>query len=802
MDSPARLLFSFLCCSPLFFHAGSSAVPRSKHDAELDALLRLRKSLAVADWPDRCDPCSCWTGLNCSSDGTVSINLTSVRRSHRDRSGAAVDYDFNGLSNLTSFDASGFPLTGPIPAALGDSNSLTFLSLARTGAYGSIPEGLSRLSQLTVLDLSGNSLDGTIPPGLSKLQKLQTLNLSNNRLSGTVSAELGGLSSLVSLDLSFNSLSDGVPEDLFSGLSELRSIKLDHNDFSSDLPKSILNLTKLVLLDVSNNNLTGKLPVDDEVGSGNTNGQGGVFNLSHNLFYGSIPAEFQGILVRRFSEVDLSSNYFEGREFAGHLNASWNCFTFAQKQRPPTECNSFYTERGFAVDSLTASGSKRTWNRWYSLVAAIFCSLAVTVVFLIFMLCVSRRRARLNATAGSGSLPPPSGVAEPPSSSSATPGDGFSYDQLLKATSGFSAAKLIKNGHSGDLYRGVLEDGKEIVVKRIDLQFARGESYLAELNLLDSVSGAARLVPFLGSCSEKENVKLLVYEYMKNGDLTAALYRKSEVDGDDSRTLDWIKRLKIAIGVAEGLCFLHHDSNPPLVHRSEIDNDPLFNHSDDLFCSARRDIEASSILLDDKYEVRLGSLGEVCAQQFDVRQNVLARILRPSQSSNRGVSGSSTATCAFDIYCMGKVLLEIITGKPGISGSDSAATNKWLKQTAACIGIMEKEMVAKIVDPRLVVDDDHMEEVWAVAVVAKACLDPRPAKRPLARHVLKALESPLKVVREVNQPSFSSSRGSWQSALIGGWLHSVSSVASLGPVGEEGLKSRSPVSNEADTDIV
>ncbi|XP_074558896.1 putative LRR receptor-like serine/threonine-protein kinase At2g16250 isoform X2 [Curcuma longa] len=760
MDSPARLLFlcSFLCCSLLFFHVAASAAPRRKHDAMHDALIRLRESLAVShdDWSDRCEhPCSCacWIGLECNSDGIVSINLTSVRRSS-EPSGALVAYDFHGLSNLTSFDASGFLLPGPILAALGDAHSLTFLSLARTGAYGSIPEALFRLHQLTVLDLSGNSLNGTVPPGLSELQKLQTLNLSNNSLSGTV------------------------PADLFSGLSglSLRSIKLDHNDFYSSLPKSILNLTELVLLDVSNNNLTGELPVDDAVGSARTYGQGGVFNLSHNQFYGSIPPEFQGLLVGRFSEVDLSGNYFEGREFVGLRTASGNCFTFAQKQRPPVECENFYAERNLAFDSLTASGMKWTWNRWYSL-AAIFCSLAVTVVIL--MLYIRRRRARLKAAVVSGSLPPPSVVAEPTSSSPATPGDGFSYDELLKATSGFSAAKLIKNGHSGDLYRGVLEDGKEIVVKRIDLQFARGESYLAELSLLDSVSGAARLVPFLGSCSEKENEKLLVYEYMKNGDLTAALYRKSEVEGDDSRTLDWIKRLKIAIGVAEALCFLHHESNPPLVHR---------------------DIEASSILLDDKYEVRVGSLGEVCAQQFDARQNALARILRPSQSSNRSASGSSTATCAFDIYCMGKVLLEIVTGKPGISGSDSAATNKWLKQMAACISIMEKETMAEIVDPRLVVDDDHMEEVWAVAVVAKACLDPRPAKRPVARHVLKALESPLKVVREVNQPSFASSRGSWQSALIGGWLHSVSSVASGRPVEEEGRESRSRVSNEVDTD--
>ncbi|KAG6534687.1 hypothetical protein ZIOFF_008590 [Zingiber officinale] len=782
MKSPACLLFPspFLCYYLAFCCLAVSALPQR----ELIALRHLRASLSISNssWPTKRNPCVYWTGVQCEKNDTVvSLNLTAVGRRPTPQP-RALDADiFRRLRNLSSFDASGFPYPLPIPAAFGEAVSLSNLSLARTGVSGGIPAALSRLSLLTFLDLSGNSINGTIPAGLNQLGKLQTLRLSNNSLSGSVPAELGDLSSLVSLDLSYNSLSGEVPEDLFSELSSLSSIKLDHNNFSSGFPHSILKLTKLTLLDVSNNKLTGMLKVDHAVvvGGETINVHGSVFNLSHNLLYGSISLEFQRVLVQRFSRVDLSSNYFDGSESMSFFNASLNCFSSAAKQRPSVECDDFYIQRGLAVYSTIASHSKRTWRLWHLLVA-VFCSSAVTVG--IVLLCISRRRALSKTAAGSnGSLPPPSIEAAPPESSLEIPSHGFSYDQLLKATSNFDAANLIKNGHAGDLYRGVLEDGTEVVVKRFDLQFAQRESYSAELNLFNSVSGAALLVPFLGSCSEKENEKLLVYKYMKNGDLTTSLHKKVVIEGDYLQSLDWITRLKIAIGVAKALCYLHHESSPPMVHR---------------------DLEASSILLDDKYEVRLGSLSEVCAQQFDVHQSALAKFLRPSLGTSRGLSGSSTATCAYDIYCMGKVLLEIITGRPGISGSNNAATNRWLEEMVACISIMEKEAMEKIVDPLLVVDDDHMEEVWAVAVVAKACLDPRPAKRPQARHVLKALESPLKVVREVNLPSISSSWSSWQSVLIGGWLHSVSSPcpASVRPVEDTVQNPRSRGSAEVDTD--
>lgn len=84
--------------------------------------------------------------------------------------------------------------------------------------------------------------------------------------------------------------------------------------------------------------------------------------------------------------------------------------------------------------------------------------------------------------------------------------------------------------------------------------------------------------------------------------------------------------------------------------------------------------------------------------------------------------------------------------------------------------------MSKIVDPSLIIDDDLLEEMWAVAIVAKACLHPRPSRRPEMRRVLKALENPFKVVREGSFNSIrlrnTSSRRSWSAAFLGSWHHS------------------------------
>lgn len=847
------LVLLFECC---FTTLGQEVVVPLSSQIERVGLLELRSSLGLRarDWPRKDDPCSVWIGVQCGQDGRViGINVSGLRRTRVGKQNPQFSVD--GLLNftrLTSFNASGFllpgeipewfgrslvslsvldlrscsvfgviplslgnltslsllslsnnKLTGTIPSSLGQLGSLASLDLSQNSFTGIIPMTLSSLRNLTLLDLSSNFLSGSIPSAIGNLTNLQTLNLSNNSLSDNVPAELGGLSNLVDLDVGLNSLSGPLPtawrglkslqrlvmgnnslsdilyEDVFPNITQLRYVDLSHNSFSGYLPGLLLSMPELNFLDVSYNNFTDGLPNM----SSQVNVTVRTFNLSHNMFFGNISSQ-----LRTFSFIDLSDNYFEGKvadDFQRNASLVSNCLQNVTNQKSLSDCTLFYAGRGLIFDNFgnpnttspppRTSSKKKNRHLLFILVGVGVGLAFIVLLVLCLVLCLRRRETGDAADQRGRSVGPvPVGGNTPPPTLSANYsnlGEKFTYEQLMQAAAEFSELNLIKHGHSGDLYRGSLESGSPIIIKRINVGSFKKESYTVELDFF-SKTVHPRFVPFLGQCLEHENEKLLVYKYMPNGDLSNSLYKKSEHEDDSLQSLDWITRLKIAIGAAEGLSYLHHECNPPFVHR---------------------DVQASSILLDDKFEVRLGSLSELC-KQGDSHQNVITRLLRFPQSSDQASSGSPTATCAYDVYCFGKVLLELVTGKLGISASDDAATIEWLEQTLPNISIYERELVTKIVDPSLIVDEDLLEEVWAMAVVAKSCLNPKPSKRPLMRYILKALENPLKVVREESSGSArlrtTSSRGSWNAALFGSWRHSSSDIVGIpGPSMKEGSSS-------------
>ncbi|KAG0460216.1 hypothetical protein HPP92_023344 [Vanilla planifolia] len=724
---------------------------------------------------------------------------------HRASISGEIPYSLGGAVMLVVLSLADNSISGTIPSSLGQLTNLSVLDLSQNALSGTVPPAFNGLVKLSFLDLSSNLLTGSVPPAIGTLQKLKTVNLSHNSLTGVIPPQLSDLSFLVSLDLSFNSLFGPLPDsfnytkslenlnlranslngslsvDLFSRLSQLQSISLSSNKFFGQLPDSLWTLPDLQFVDVSHNNFTGRLP---ELVSMNTSFNGSTINISHNLLYGSLSSGFSSLLSR-FRSVDISENYLEGLvtidSGVKNLSIGLNCFLNVSNQRSPAACEEFYRERGIRYEGLgsptiapapsPSSSSSKGKKTWKYIVIAVVCG----TTFLVFMVisivlclrkCITRpaeqRVVNVSAAAQSADV---GGVVPPtePDINSLAVGEGFSYEQLASATVDFAEQNLIKHGHSGDIYKGVLENGILVVVKRIDMANVRKDMYLVELDLFSRFSHN-RLVPFLGCCLEKENEKFLVYRQMPHRDLSNALYRLPMLDEDGLQSLDWITRLKIATGVAEGLCFMHQECRPPLVHR---------------------DIQASSILLDEKFEVRLGSLSYTCAQEGENQQSAISRFLRMSHTSEPSSSGLPPASCAYDVYCFGKVLLELVTGKLGISGSNDASTNEWLEQTLSYIDVYEKELVTKILDPSLVVDEDLLEEVWAMAIVARSCLNPKPSKRPLMKHILKALENPLKVVREDSSSGPSglragSSRSLWNAAFFGSWRQSSREVAAGG----------------------
>ncbi|XVF45282.1 hypothetical protein PTKIN_Ptkin02bG0193200 [Pterospermum kingtungense] len=663
---------------------------RLSSDIEFRALFELRSSLGLRsrDWPRKVDPCVYWEGIKCENGSVIGINISGFRRTRLGKQNprfavdsltnfmhlisfnsskfllpgsipdwfgqrlltlqvldlrscnitGAIPSSIGNMTNLTSLYLSDNRLTGQIPSTLGQLLNLSVLNLSKNFLNGSIPSSFVSLTDLTSLDISSNSLTGSIPPGIGSLLQLQSLNLSNNRLTSSIPAQLGDLDSLVDLDLSSNGLSGPVPQDLRglrnlrrmvfgnNGLSEslpvnlfpipllLQVIVLRSNNFTGELPEVLWSIPGLNLLDISHNNFSGRLPNSTL----NDNATTAVLDISQNEFYGSLTTVF-----RRFSSIDLSGNYFEGRVpdyVQGNASLRSNCLQNKSNQRTLMECVSFYAEKGLTFDNFGRPNSTEppapesgNSNRRIIILAAVLggAGLIVLLVLLLFLVVCIRRRSTTNHR-GIGVGPVPTGETPPSPGvvvNFSSLGDSFTYDQLLQSTGDFSDANLIKHGHSGDLFRGILEGGLHVVIKRIDLQSIRKEAYLLELDFFSKVSHT-RIVPLLGHCLEEENEKFLVYKHMPNGDLSSSLYRKNNTEDDSLQSLDWITRLKIAIGAAEGLSYLHHECTPPLVHR---------------------DVQASSILLDDKFEVRLGSLSEACTQEGDGNQNRITRLLRLPQ---------------------------------------------------------------------------------------------------------------------------------------------------------------------------
>uniref|UniRef100_A0ACD6A8K7 Uncharacterized protein n=1 Tax=Avena sativa TaxID=4498 RepID=A0ACD6A8K7_AVESA len=723
--------------------------------ADLAALYALRGSLGLRarDWPRRADPCSAWAGVGCRGGRVVSLSLAGLRRTRLGRLAPRFDVDgLRNLSRLESFAAAGFALPGSIPPWLGAGLAPTFQAL----------------------DLSACAVTGEIAASaLTGLANLTTLNLSGNLLSGQL------------------------PAPALAGLARLRVLNLSGNAFSGALPDALWSLPELTILDVSRTNLTGALPGAGLVPSPSLQ----VLDLSGNLFYGTVPDSFSQ-LFSTVAMANISGNYFEGKlgvlssVAGGNVSSAMNCFIDLAGQRNQEDCRQFYAGRGLPYDGPVpapapqpappaGTNKKRHKNLKYILIGAIgggVLLVAVVAAVVFCVVCSGRRRGDQreggapgapSGAQGSARASAATGGAQPTASPAnmAKVGDSFAYDLLAGATSGFAEERVIKHGHSGDLYYGLLQDGTNVVVKRITSRVIRKDAYMTELDLF-AKGLHQRLVPFMGHCLDKEDQKVLVYRFVRNGDLSSSLHRKQGEEEEGMQSLDWIKRLKIATGVAEALCYLHHECTPPMVHR---------------------DVQASSILLDDKFEVRLGSLSEVCPQEGESHQNVITKLLRFSSTADQGSSGSPSATCSYDVYCFGKVLLELVTGRLGISASNDSTTSDWLDNTLRYINIYEKELMSKIIDPSLIIDEDHLEEVWAMAIVAKSCLNPRSSKRPPMKYILKALENPLKVVREDNGSSSArlratSSRGSWNAAFFGSWRHSSSEI---GPSRDDHMFKRS-----------
>ncbi|KAI4965172.1 hypothetical protein ZWY2020_055285 [Hordeum vulgare] len=585
-------------------------------------------------------------------------------------------------------------LFGPIPGALGSCASLTRVRFGHNYLNGTIPTGFLYLPRLNLLELQNNLLSGPVPsdpsPTLAGSQsQLAQLNLSNNLLSGPLPAALANLSALQTLLVSNNRLAGAVPPEV-GELRLLVKLDLSGNELSGPIPEAIGRCGQLTYIDLSTNNLSGPIP-EAIAGIRVLN----YLNLSRNQLEESIPAAIgamSSLTAADFSYNDLSGElpdtgqlrYLNQTAFAGNPRLCGPVLNRA--------CNLSSDAGG-----STAVSPRRATAGDYKLVFALGL-LACSVVFAVAV--VLRARSYRGGPDGAWRF-------------TAFHKVDFGIAEVIEC---MKDGNVVGRGGAGVVYAGRARSGGAIAVKRLNSGGGgagrHDHGFRAEIRTLGSIRHR-NIVRLLAFCSKEHEANVLVYEYMGSGSLGEVLH------GKGGGFLAWDRRYRIALEAARGLCYLHHDCTPMIVHR---------------------DVKSNNILLGDNLEAHVADFG-------------LAKFLRSGAGqANAGASECMSAVAGSygyiapeyaytlrvdeksDVYSFGVVLLELVTGRRPVGDfGEGVDIVQWAKRVTDG----RRESVPKVVDRRL--STVPMDEVSHLFFVSMLCVQENSVERPTMREVVQML---------------------------------------------------------------
>ncbi|KAF5197991.1 Receptor protein-tyrosine kinase cepr1 [Thalictrum thalictroides] len=557
--------------------------------------------------------------------------------------------------------------SGELPDNYGQCKPLLRFRVSYNRLQGLIPSGLLALPHAYIIDLAYNSFDGPIPRTMGDAKNLSELLIQSNKLSGVIPPEISQAGNLVKIDLSNNLLSGPIPSEI-GNLRKLNLLLLQDNKLNSSLPQSLASLKNLNVLDLSNNLLTGDIPESICKLLPNS------INFSNNRLSGSIPRSLiEGGLIE-----SLSGN--PGLCVSAYLNSTNSKFPVCSKVRRQKKLNSIWLI-GIAV-VVVIVGLLLFLRRWFA---------------------KERSSTEHDETLSSAS---------------------FSYDiksfhkitfdqrEILEA---LVDKNIVGHGGSGTVYKIELSNGQAVAVKKLWTQKTKDPTAEDQLFLDKELKTE---VQTLGSVRHKNIVKLysyysswdlnlLVYEYMPNGNLWDALH------GRKTNLLEWPTRHSIALGIAQGLAYLHHDLSPSIIHR---------------------DIKSTNILLNADYQPKVADFG--------VAKVLLAKGKDSSTTVVAGTYGylapeyayTSKATTKCDVYSYGVVLMELITGKKPVEAEFGESKN--IIYWVSCKGVT-KEGILDVLDKRL--SGSFKDEMRKVLRIAVRCTCNTPALRPTMKEVVQLL---------------------------------------------------------------
>ncbi|WOL04949.1 hypothetical protein Cni_G13672 [Canna indica] len=622
-------------------------------------------------------------------------------------------------------------LTGEVPAALGEIMALSLLDLSINSLTGAIPVKLAACKNLTHIILNDNRLTGVIPPWIGSLPWIGEMNLSSNSFFGPIPVELFNCSNLLKLSLDNNLLNGSLPSEI-SKLASLNVLNLAHNKLSGLVPASIGKLSKLYDLRLSENRFSG--PIPSELGQlqelqsaldlSFNNLTGGVpaslaslvklenLNISHNSLTGEVPAEIGD--MQSLVTLDLSNNGLQGQ--LDEAFSRWPQQSFAGNHelcgQPLQPCS--------MIDS---AGHHSTLNSGAVATIAVFGVIFTILLLIAVIIWIRKWNARRSIQVNLATSSKCSSQAYRELITKGSTWHELKWETIMEATSNLSDEFVVGSGGSGTVYKAELPTGEAVAVKKI-LHSSRDsllhdKSFLREIETLGRIKHR-NLVKLLGYVSSNAGQHLLIYEYMENGSLWDWLHKPGASE-KKKRELSWEARLKIAIGLARGVEYLHHDSVPRIVHR---------------------DIKSSNLLIDGAMEAHLGDFGlaKPAIMESHIEES---RGYTESGSCFAGTYGYIAPECAYslkateksDVYSMGVVLMELVTGLMPIDRSfGDLDMVRWVQ--SRIVSSERDELLDSALKSLVSHEESSMFEVLDVAL---KCTRAAPAERPSARQVADVL---------------------------------------------------------------
>ncbi|XP_074570740.1 putative LRR receptor-like serine/threonine-protein kinase At1g63430 isoform X2 [Curcuma longa] len=560
------------------------------------------------------------------------------------------------------------------------------------------------------LNLSGSSLKGFLTPELRYLGCLQELHLRNNLLLGAIPTEIGMLKNLTVLDLSVNRLTGPIPPTL-GELTAVTKLDLHSNGLTGKIPPELGKLENLVELRLDRNRLEGQIP----------GGTMSNFSATLHAMHTSDNRSSGLCHSAKLRVGDFSYNFLIGQipsclKYLPRSSFQGNCFgdKYSVPQRTLQLClsnkNQAITKE---TNKQSATGHKHQSPQqpeWLLILEAT--TGVLIVVCIITGIGTAIRTCKLKS---SKKIHRKKAKSWKDDRRISIDGDilknvlRFSRQELVIACEDFS--NIIGTSSHSIVYKGTMKDLTEAAVISSCILEDQWTNYL-QLSFDNKVADLARLdheniAKLLGYCEESEPFsRMLVLDYASNGTLYEHLHY-----GDGSQ-LSWIRRMKIVLGVARGLRYLHTELQPPFV-LSELSSNTVYLTED--FSPKLVELESWKNL----FSKSKTNAGHIPSGGFLPGYNFSLEQLEMEVQGN--------------IFAFGVLLLEIISGRPPYCKERGCLIN-W-----ATAYLQNPEDIGKLADPEL--KNMKSEDLAVICSVVSLCIEPDPTKRPSMQIISGVLEN-------------------------------------------------------------